>query len=51
MLKMCQNAFLNSSHSYNWFDAYSFLKVTRAVICIPGAIDKYKLSHLQEKEL
>jgi hypothetical protein len=51
MLKICPEAFLNSSHSNNWFGSGSLLKVTRVVICIRCAINKYKLSHLQEKEL
>lgn len=51
MLKIRQLLFLNSSHSDNWFGSQSLLKVTRVVICIHGAIHKYKLSHLQEKEL
>lgn len=51
MLKIDQNLFLNSSHSYNCFGSHSLLKVTCVVICIPCAINKYKLSHLQEEEL
>lgn len=39
------------SLSYNRFSADSLLKVTRVVICIHSAINKYKLSQQQEKEL
>ena len=51
MLKVCLNLFLSLSYSCNWLGAYGFLKVTHAVICIHGTVNKYKLSHLQEKEL
>lgn len=47
--KIYQNPFLNSSHPHHWFGSSSLLKVTCVVICIHCAINKYKLSHLQEK--
>lgn len=44
MLKIRQNPFLFQV-------TYSLLKVTRVVICIHSAINKYKLSQQPEKEL